>query len=112
MLGQNLADKRADRTLRVEVAFGNQEIVREPLIKSEVPAAQGCAAILNGYKPLKMKQSKITLFALRGLREVLDGLVQSFLSFYDGIARNAKLLAQFARAWHGAARLKLPPRIR
>ena len=27
-------------------------IAKEPLIESEVPAAQGCAAKIDGYKPL------------------------------------------------------------
>ena len=34
----------------------------EPLIYSEVPAAQGGAAIFNGGRPLKMKESENHIF--------------------------------------------------
>jgi hypothetical protein len=35
-------------------------------MNSEIPAAQGGAAILNGNKPLKMKESKNRIFYFPG----------------------------------------------
>jgi hypothetical protein len=31
---------------------GKKIVIKKPLINSEVPAAQGCAAKIDGYKPL------------------------------------------------------------
>ncbi len=54
--------------------------IREPLINPEVPAAHEHAAILNGYKSLKMKEVEDCIFHFRALIKAMDGFNQCFLS--------------------------------
>ncbi|MGQ0658299.1 MAG: hypothetical protein ACT4NU_09430, partial [Chromatiales bacterium] len=62
-------DTRIDHGLRA----------KEPLIKSEVPAAQGCAAIFDGGKPLKMKHRKNQAFCFACSENSRMGLFRASL---------------------------------
>ena len=64
----------------ITVLSGNSaEWLKEPLINSEVPAAQGRAVIFDRCKRLKMKQTENHTFLFACSENAKDGIIQSFL---------------------------------
>ena len=55
--------------------------IKEPLIKSEVPAIHGCIAKFDDDKSLNLRAKQKSHFLFCVLWQVQDGLVQSFLKF-------------------------------
>jgi uncharacterized FAD-dependent dehydrogenase len=66
-----------DETYRYPVQA--PENVKEPLIKSEVPLAQGCANVFQTRKCLKNEAKRKSHFSFCVSEQARDGLVQTFL---------------------------------